>query len=158
VLGELASVDARIASVAAARARHGLGGPIAMTASGCGTALVFSTVALIQWSIANDIEDGRFYEDGYDRDNYDLNGDGFIDEHDERRARRGARTLGALSILGLGVGVGGSVFLARRMAARRKFSPELDSLRARRGELLHHLQYGGALSRDALRFTLSGRF
>jgi hypothetical protein len=62
VLGELANVDAQIASVQAARARFGLGGPIAMMATGYGTALVFSIVSLVQWSIAEDIEHQRFFD------------------------------------------------------------------------------------------------
>ena len=111
-----------------------------------------------QWHVAEDIEKGTFYYEGYDADNYDLNGDGYINAEDEDRARRGARTLGVLSFVGLGLGAGGSVFLARRMAARRKFNPELEGLRARRIQLLHQLQYGGALGSNALRFTLTGHF
>lgn len=158
VLGELANVDAQIASVQAARARHGLGGPIAMMATGYGTALVLSIVSLVQWSIAEDIEHQRFFDSEYDYDDYDLNDDGVINNEDEDRARRGARTLGMLSIVGIGVGVGGSVFLARRLAARRKFNPELEGLRTRRLQLLRHLQYGGALGANGMQLSLSGRF
>jgi hypothetical protein len=158
VLGELANVDAQIANIQAARGRHGLGGPIAMMASGFGTAAVFSIVALVQWGIADDIQHDRFFDTEYDYEDYDLNDDGIIDEDDEQRARRGARTLGTLSFVGIGVGIGGSVFLARRLAARRKFNPELNSLRARRIQLLRHLQYGGALSKNGMQLTLGGHF
>jgi hypothetical protein len=158
VLGELANVDAQIASVQAARARHGLGGPITMIATGYGSALIFSIVALVQRAIAEDIDHQRFFDSEYDYEDYDLNNDGVINQADEDRARRGARTLGALSLVALGVGIGGNVFLARRMAARRKFNPELDSLRARRLQLLRHLQYGGMLGANRMELNLSGRF
>jgi hypothetical protein len=158
VLGELANVDAQIASVQAARARHGLGGPITMIATGYGSALIFSIVALVQRTIAEDIQHQRFFDSEYDYDDYDLNNDGVINQADEDRARRGARTLGALSLVGFGVGIGGNVFLARRMAARRKFNPELDTLRARRLQLLRHLQYGGALGANRMELRLAGRF
>jgi hypothetical protein len=158
VLGELANVDAQIASVQAARNRHGLGGPITMMATGFGSSIVFSIVSLVQWSIAEDIQQQTFFSSEYDYDDYDLNDDGVINGEDEDRARRGARTVGVLSILGLGVGVGGSVFLAKRLAARRKFDPELEGLRARRIQLLRHLQYGGMLGRGGMQLSLSGKF
>jgi hypothetical protein len=158
VLGELANVDAQIANVQAARARHGLGGPITMIATGYGSALIFSIVALVQHTIAEDIQQQRFFDSEYEYDDYDLNNDGVINQEDEDRARRGARTLGALSLVGLGVGIVGNVFLARRMAARRKFNPELETLRARRLQLLRHLQYGGALGASGMQLSLSARF
>jgi hypothetical protein len=158
VLGELANVDARIAGVQAARARYGLGGPITMIATGYGSALIFSIVALVQRNIADDIDQQSFFDSEYDYDDYDLNNDGVINGEDEDRARRGARTLGVLSLLGVGVGIGGNVLLARRMAARRKFDPELEGLRARRLQLLRHLQYGGALGSGGMQLNLTGRF
>lgn len=160
VLGELANVDAQIANVQAARGRHGLGGPIAMMASGYGSAMLLSIVSIVQWSVAEDIQHDRFlYNYDYrDYENYDLNNDGVVDGDDEDRARRGARALGALSVVGLGVGIGGTIFLAKRLAARRKFNPELETLRTRRIQLLRHLQYGGAMSSNGLQLTLGGRF
>jgi hypothetical protein len=158
VLSELANIDARVAAVRAERSRHGLGGPITMMASGYATALIFSIVGVVHWGIAEDIQKGRYVDADYSFDEYDLNGDHKIDHEDEERARRGARTFAAIGFMGLGVGIGGSVFLARRLAARRRYDPELQSLRGRRLELLRQLQYGGALGQGSMQLTLKGRF
>jgi hypothetical protein len=161
-MGELRTVDLRIASVRREQSQYSLAGPIAMTAAGFGTAIAFGVVAMVEWFIADDIDKkncGYYYSDynGYDS-RCDVNNDGRVNSDDEHRARVLARTFGAMSGVGAAVGITGTVFLMKSMAKRRQYSPELNELSTRRGQLLQQLRYGGGYSNNGMQFTLSGRF
>jgi hypothetical protein len=69
-----------------------------------------------------------------------------------------ARTFGAISIIGTGVGITGAVFLMKRLAQRRQYTPENQELKVRRGQLLQQLRYGGGYSNNTFSLTLSARF
>jgi len=156
LLSELSNLDTRLSAVERERAQHRIGGPIAMMGVGYGVTLLFGGVGLIRWSIAEEIRRDGYYADDYG--NYDLNDDGTVDGKDEDRARRTARVMGGLSLLGAGLGITGTVLLVRQLAKRRQANPELQSLRLRKLELLRHLQYGGGLSQNGLQLTLRGTF
>lgn len=160
ISAELAVVDAQLAELQHARAQHGIAGPITMMAAGYGLGGLFGLVGLIQWSSAEEIESGDILAyDGVDYEsNYDLNNDGVVDERDEHRARRGARIMGGLSLIGVGVGVAGTILLVRRLAKRRELKPDVERLRGRRLELFRALQYGGGFSQNGLQLTLGGVF
>ncbi len=131
-----------------------------MMATGYGTALLFGMVALINYSQAESIDDRDNWSDddwGYDSGD-DWNGDGLIDGRDERNARSAARTTVGIAAVGLALGVGGTVFLAKRIAKRRVYSPEIRELRERRRRLLYGLHYGANLGPGQMRLSLGGSF
>lgn len=158
-LSELQQVDVRIASVRKQQKQYSIAGPLAMTATGYGFAAIAGLVAVFSWVNAEDIQSGDCPY-SYRRNNRcDIDDDGVIDKHDERDARILARTFGAISALGAGVGIAGTVLLMKRLAKRRQYGPELDELGTRRGQLLHELRYGGGYSQNGgLQLNVSGRF
>jgi hypothetical protein len=159
-LGELQSLDLRIASVRQKQKQHSIVGPAAMTASGFAVAMLFGAIAVWEWSLAEDIRRGDCGTYRYDRydDDCDVNNDGYVDGDDRRAARTLARSFGAVSAVGAGLGIAGTVFLVRRLAKRRVYAPELRDLGLRRGQLLQQLRYGGGYSQNGLQLTVSGRF
>jgi len=66
--------------------------------------------------------------------------------------------MGGLSLVGVGVGIAGTVFLAQRLAKRRESTPEIQRLRSRKQQLMRSLQYGGGYSQNGLQLTLGGAF
>lgn len=161
-LSELQSLDVRIALLKQNQKQHGIVGPTIMTAVGYSLTLVFGAIAFADLAVANNIADGHCgYDDRYDYDydaSCDVNDDGFVDADDEDTARTLARTFGALSVVGAGLGITGTVLLVRRLAKRREFAPELRELGVRRGQLLQQLRYGGGYSRNGIQLTLSAQF
>ena len=160
-LGELQGLDLRIQELRRQQKRYSLGGPIAMTSAGFAVSIGFGVGALLSWAIAEDIQHhdcGDYNSSYYYADRCDINNDGDVDYHDEHDARRLARTFGAVSAIGGGVGILGTVWLVKRLAKRQQFEPELDQLSRRRGELLQQLRYGAGYSNNGLQLTLSGRF
>lgn len=162
VLAELSQVDGRLYALQLERSSHRIVGPIITMGGGFGAAVLFGMVGLIKWGVAEDIKRGDYptlYDSSTEFDStYDLNGDGVVDGEDEGRARRTARVTGTLSIIGVGVGIVGSVWLAKQLAKRRQLTPELQNLRGRKQELLRNLQYGGGYSQNGLQLTLGGTF
>jgi hypothetical protein len=69
-----------------------------------------------------------------------------------------ARTFGAISALGAGLGIAGTVLLLKRLSKRRVFAPELRELGVRRGQLLQQLRYGGSYSQNGMQLSIGGRF
>lgn len=124
-----------------------------MMAGGYASALLFGLVAVSSFAAAEAIQ----HEDDWDRDN-DWNDDGVITKSDERDARTSARVATVLSAVGLGVGVGGTVWFSKRMAKRRVGAPELHDLKLQRRQLLRGLRYSANGGPDGMRLTLSGRF
>lgn len=161
-LGELQNLDLRIAAVRKKQKQHGIVGPAAMTASGYAIAVLFGAIAVWEWAIAEDIRQGDCsrYRDRYDRydDECDVNNDGYVDGDDRRDARTLSRAFGAVSAVGAGLGIAGTVFLVRRLGKRRAYAPELRDLGVRRGQLLQQLRYGGGYSHNGVQLSISGRF
>lgn len=154
IYGELNLVDERLRELQLERSRVSLGGPIAMLATGYGIALVSAAVALASFATAEAIEN----DDWWDRDEADWNDDGWIDEDDERAARNTARVFTGLAAVGLGVGIGGTVLLSKRLAERRVHAPEIHDLKERRRDLRRELRYGANLAPDSATVSVSGRF
>lgn len=159
-LHELQLLDQRIAQLRRGQQQHSIVGPIIMTAAGYSFTVVLGALALVNASIARDINKGHCGDDEpYDFDSAcDFNNDGDVDHHDEADARRLARILGGVSLIGAGLGITGTVLLVRRLAKRRAFAPELRELGVRRGQLLQQLRYGGVFTSNALQLNVSGRF
>jgi hypothetical protein len=159
-LNELQHLDLRIAQLKQSQKQHGIVGPAILTAVGYTVTLVFGAIALADWAIAENFDDGLCGQgELYDYDpSCDVNNDGYVNPEDEDAARTLARTLGALSVVGTGVGIAGTVLLVRRLAKRREFKPELKDLGARRGQLLQQLRYGGVYSARGVQLTVSARF
>ena len=151
-LAELRAIDIELGQLEAERRKAGIMGPIAMTAAGFGSAVGLSALAISAFAVAENIADGDL---DYD---YDLNDDGFVDERDEDRARTVARIAAGVGSVGLAAGIGGTVWLARRLAKRSQYSPDIRGLRERRRELLYELRYGANLDADSMALTVSGRF
>jgi hypothetical protein len=162
-LTELQQVDLRIASVKKEQRQHSLVGPLAMTGAGYLAAAAFGLAAVLEWAIAEDIRDDdcgyRYNRSTRDyEDRCDVNNNGVVTKADEHDARVMARTFGAISAAGAGLGIAGTVLLMRQLAKRREYSPELYELGTRRGQLLQQLRYGGGYSSNGLTLNISGKF
>jgi hypothetical protein len=156
ISSELGDVESRLAHLEYEQRDGRIAGPIAMVASGYGTALVALGVALVSFASAKDVQRWDAGDDW--SDHLDSNDDGSIDADDELAFRRIARGFGVLSAIGAGVGIAGSFFLAKRMRVRRMQAPELRGLQRRRYELRRQLEYGANASARGLGVSLSGRF
>lgn len=162
-LHDLQQLDQRIASVRKQQRQYSIVGPTIMTGSGYLVAFGFGVGALASYFIAEDIREGdcrlRFNRTTreYD-DRCDVNDNGVVTEKDEDAARTLARTFGAISALGAGVGVVGTVLLVKQLARRREYQPELYELHTRRGRLIQQLRWGGGYSSNGATLTLSGKF
>jgi hypothetical protein len=162
-LHELQQVDLRISSVRRQQRQYSIVGPAVMTGSGYLLAAGFGIAAVASFFLAEDIRDGdcdlrynrgtREYED-----RCDVNDNGLVTRADEDAARVLARTFGAISALGAGVGVVGTVLLMKQLGKRRQYQPELYELNTRRGQLLQQLRWGGGYSNNGATLTLSGKF
>jgi hypothetical protein len=163
-LADLQQVDLRLTNLHAQQQQYSLTGPSIMMGAGFAVALGFGIAAIIDRVIAEDIQHGdcRYNYNSndyyYDDDYCDVSNNGLVTQHDEDLARTMARTFGAISIIGTGVGITGAVFLMKRLAERRQFTPELQELKVRRGQLLQQLRYGGGYSNNTFRLTLSASF
>ncbi len=150
---ELERVNARLYLLARERGQYGLGGPIAMVAAGYGTALLFSLGAAVSLVTAEAIDRGEF-----SRSRHDYNEDGVVNASDEHDARVAARVFSGFAVVGLGVGIGGTVLLTRGVRERRVYAPELRALRLRRRDLLRSLRYRASATSGRLQLGLTGRF
>jgi len=150
---ELERINTRLYALEAERSHYSIAGPIAMMATGYGTALLFGLVAGSSFAGAEAIQ----HKDAWD-DDYDFNDDGYITKADERAARRTARVSTVVASIGLGVGVGGTVLFAKRMAKRRVYAPEIRDLKLQRRNLVRSLRYGANVGSGQLQLSLSGRF
>jgi hypothetical protein len=159
-LNELQTLDQRIASVRSKQKQYSIVGPSVMTASGYGVSLAFGIVAMLQWALAEDIEEGHCGDYRYDHSHAycDVNDDGIVDKDDEHTARSLARTFGVISGIGAGLGIAGTVLLVKRLSKRHEFAPELRDLGVRRGQLLQQLRYGGGYSRNSVQFNVTALF
>lgn len=157
---QLQAVDDRLFTIERGRREPRIAGPIVMMASGYGVAFVSGLVALASFTSAEDIEHGNYgtYSNHHHWRSYDINDDGVVDHRDERQYRRIARGLSALSLVSLGVGIGGTVLFTNRMQERRREPPELRALRKQRRELLRQLEYGANLTRGGTQLSLKVRF
>jgi hypothetical protein len=149
---ELSTLDAELARLQEARSRAGIVGPVALTAAGFSTAIGFSALAVASFAIAENIADGAWDHD------YDLNDDGDVDEQDEDDARRMARISAGVASAGLAAGIGGTVWLARRLSQRNRYNPDIRSLKEQRRQLLYQLRYGANLDSGGAGLQVSGRF
>ncbi len=162
-LHDLQQLDLRIASLRKQQRQYSIVGPAIMTGSGYLVAFGFGVAALASYFIAEDIREGdcplRFNRSTreYD-DRCDVNNNGLVTGKDEDAARTLARTFGAISALGAGVGVVGTVLLVKQLAKRRQYQPELYELNTQRGQLIQQLRWGGGYSSNGATLTLSGKF
>ncbi len=156
VSNRLKDVDARLSALRAERRQRSLAGPIAMMASGYGVSLIAGLVALSTFASAEDIQHDDYWGDN--RRDYDINDDGDVDRDDEKIYRRLARGFGVLSLVSLGVGVGGGVLFASRARDRGRSLPEIRSLQQERWELRKQLEYSANPTRGGMQLSLSARF
>jgi hypothetical protein len=154
IYGELERVDDRLKVLGAERHKVSIAGPIVLMATGYGVALISSFVALASWATAESIE----HDDYWDYDHADFNNDGRINHHDEHGARNTARVFTGLAAVGLGMGIGGSMWFGKRMSERRRHAPEIHELKERRHDLRRELQYGAMLAPDRAQLTLRTQF
>jgi len=136
---ELAQIDARLHELQLQRAQYGIGGPIAMMGVGFGGALAFGYVAFLSWLVTS-VDD----IDGSEPSASEL---------------RGPRILLGFAVLGVGVGIGGSILLGRQLRGRGQFKPEIRELKLRKRELSRELRYSARMdAAGGLGFALSTRF
>jgi hypothetical protein len=154
IYGELNQVDGRLRELGHERRKVSLAGPIALMAGGYGLALISSFVALASLATAETIE----HRDWGDEEDADWNDDGAINRRDERGARNAARVFAGLAAVGVGTGIGGSVWFAKRMNERRLHSPEIRDLKERRRDLRRELRYGAMLSPERAELTVATSF
>lgn len=158
VQSELNEVDTRLRELSAERKQVSLVAPIALMGAGFGTALVSGVIALTGFAVAEGIENDDWWDRDYDRDDVDWNDDGRINGSDERAARNTARVFTGFAIVGIGVGIGGSVLLSKRLKERRVNGPEIHDLKERRRDLKRELRYGASVMPDHAALSVSGRF
>jgi len=144
---ERIQIEQRLAELQAEQRQYGIGGPIAMMGVGFGGAFVFASGALIYYIVT--YENARDYYDEYGRD-ADYRTDGQV---------RAGRTLFAISVLSLGLGLTGSVLLGKRLHARNVFKPEIRSLKLRQRELDRDLRYSATVNPEGgVGLSVRGRF
>lgn len=152
---KMAAIDARYEQMTAERSeRSKLTMPITLMSAGYAMATAGLTGALVSFVKANSVNkyDGDF-ESGLD-----FNNDDVINGADEDGYRRLARTAGAISAVGFGFGIWGSVMLAKRLKAHSEYEPELRRLQNERKQLRRQLDYSANASGKALTLSVSGRF
>jgi hypothetical protein len=154
VRGELEEVDDRLLELQEERAQVSIGGPIAMTAAGFGTAMVAGLISITGFAVAEGIEDDDWDDDG----DWDWDDDGDIDDSDERMARNTGRVFAGFAVVGVGVGIAGSVLLSKRLAERKRNGPEIKDLKERRRDLRRELRYGANVAPNTAQLSISGRF
>ena len=152
--GELNRVNLKIDELE--RSRPSIGGPITMMIVGYGAALLSTTIALASVAAAEDIQEGRTWED--DTRDLDSNDDGAVDERDERRFRKTARISAAVAGGALVLGVFSTARLFARVAARRERRAELKELESRRNNLRRQLDFGASAWPGQMQLQLQGRF
>jgi hypothetical protein len=145
---ELRTVEARLADLKAERKRHGLVGPIILTAGGFGAAAVFGLTAIAAAADSGD--------DCYDFDDDDFSSScSNLDDDDDGLVV----TSSVLAVIGAGVGVGGLIWLLRRSKARKANDPEIESLKLRQEQLrMQGVSYSFAVDPVGGRLILRGRF
>lgn len=153
---QLSHVSAKLEYLKAERAQHRIGGPVAMMAAGFGTALVSGLVAFSILESAVRIDDIGTSTRPRDVRRYDFTDNGVVNSRDEDQARAAARAFGVVSGLGLGVGILGSVFFARRSALRNQHKAEIAGLKQQKRDLIRALRYQAGPGQFQLR--LSGSF
>ncbi len=154
--GELEDVDDRLLELQEERSQVSIGGPIAMTAAGFGTALIAGLISITGFAVAEGIEDDEVWQN-QDGD-WDWDDDGDIDDSDERIARNTGRVFSAISVVGVGVGIAGAVLLSRRLKERKASSPEIRNLKERRRDLRRELRYGASVAPSMAQLSISGQF
>jgi hypothetical protein len=151
---QLSSVDARLEHVSQQREERGqVVGPISMLAAGYTTGLAALSISLATFAGAQQVKK----TDGY-KNNLDINSDDQVNGEDETTFRNLSRAMGAVSAVGFGVGIAGSIFLAKRLKERRELDPEARKLQNQRRDLRRELNYSGNVSGSGLTLGLTGRF
>jgi hypothetical protein len=155
---ELQQIESRLTVLKHERARHGIAGPIALMAGGYAIALGCSLFALGAFGNAEEIERLRISTRRDDVRRYDFNNDDLVNHEDEDIARRTSRVMGALSVVGAGVGLFGTLFFQRRNAKRNEHKEEITALKNRRRELMRTLRYSANVGAGSLGIGFTGTF
>lgn len=152
---KLTLLDSRLEALDSKRSDGALAAPIALMTSGYATGLAALAVSMGSFIMAQQVKDADADEN---RKRYDVNGDDRVDGDDEARFRNIARGMGALSAVGIGAGIAGTVLLSKRLQERRRFDPEVRSLQRQRRELRRELNYSANASPYGAGLSLTGRF
>jgi hypothetical protein len=123
--------------------RKSIGGPLVQMILGYSGALVCSAVALGRFGVTQD--------DAYDE--YD-----HVSHHDQETARITGYAFTGLAVVGLAVGISGTVRLLRNKEANRGVNAARRSLIAQRSVLRQQLSYGASVGPGQLRLGVHGRF
>lgn len=151
---KLSDLDVKLEHLDRQREERGtLTGPISMLATGYTTGLAALAVSIGSFVMAEQVKDSKGF-----KNRLDINNDNRLDGDDETSFRTISRTLGALSAVGFGVGIAGSVFLAKRLKERRAYDPEVRRLQNERRELRRELNYSMAPTIGGVAVGLNGRF
>jgi hypothetical protein len=151
---KLSELDVRLEHLDRQREERGtLTGPISMLTTGYTTGLAALAVSLGAFVMAQQVHDSKGF-----KNRLDINNDNQLDRDDENSFRTISRTLGALSAVGFGVGIAGSVFLSKRLKERRQYDPDVRRLQNERRELRRELNYSLAPTSNGLAFGMNGRF
>lgn len=151
---KLSDLDVKLEHLDRQREERGtLTGPISMLTAGYTTGIAALAVSLGAFVMAEQVKDSKGF-----KNRLDINNDNQLDGDDERSFRTISRTVGALSAVGFGVGIAGSIFLAKRLKERRAYDPEVRRLQNERRELRRELNYSLAPTSTGVSFGLNGRF
>ena len=151
---KLTSIDERLEHLDRQREERGrITGPVSMLTAGYTTGLAALAVSLGAFYGAERVAD----TEGYKR-RLDINDDNQLDADDENSFRTIARTMGALSAVGFGVGIAGSIFLAKRLKERRELDPDVRRLQNERRELRRELNYTLGPVKNGVALGMTGRF
>lgn len=151
---KLTSIDERLEHLDRQREERGrITGPVSMLTTGYTTGLAAMAVSLGAFYAAERVADTEGY-----KSRLDINDDNELDGDDENSFRTIARTMGALSAVGFGIGIAGSVFLAKRLKERRELDPDVRRLQHERRELRRELNYTLGPVKHGVALGLTGRF
>lgn len=152
---ELHRTESRLDALRAEEPR--LGASIAFMAIGYGGTLIASAIALSAFAAAEDIEHDRWQLKS-DEVDYDINGDGRVNQRDERILRRTAYGFTATAGVALLTGIISNIRLVSHIDERKRVRRERILLTERRGRIRRQLDYGAYAGGQQFSLSLYGRY